>query len=43
MRPLLWGKFCLIGSASSWGDPKVEAFKSWVAEIAANDAEELSL
>ncbi len=26
-----------------WGDPKVEAFKSWVAEIAANDAEELSL
>ena len=33
----------MIGSASSWGDPKVEALKSWVAEIAANDAEKLSL
>ena len=38
-----WGKFCLIGSASSWSNPKVEAFKSWVAEVAANDVEELSL
>lgn len=38
-----WGHFCLIGSASRWNDPKVEAFKAWVAEIAARDAEDLAL
>ena len=38
-----WGKFCLVGSVSSWGDPKIAAFKSWVSEVAANDAKELFL
>lgn len=38
-----WGKVCLVGSVSSWGDPKVAAFKSWVSEVAANDAKELFL
>jgi len=33
-----WGKFCLVGPTSSWNDPKVEAFKSWVAEVAAAEA-----
>lgn len=38
-----WGKLCLVGSVSSWGDPKVAAFKSWISEVAANDAKELFL
>jgi LysR family glycine cleavage system transcriptional activator len=38
-----WGKFCLVGAASSWNDPKVEIFKSWVAEVAATEAKELGV
>ncbi len=38
-----WGKFCLVGLASSWNDPKVEVFKSWVAEVAAREAKELCI
>jgi LysR family transcriptional regulator, glycine cleavage system transcriptional activator len=38
-----WGKFSLVGPVSSWNDPKVEAFKSWVAEAAATEAKELGV
>ena len=38
-----YGKFCLVGLRDRWRDAKVEAFRSWVAEVAANDAKDLSL
>ena len=38
-----WGKFSLVGPVSSWNDPKVEAFKSWVAEAAATEVKELGV
>ncbi|MEO3431021.1 LysR substrate-binding domain-containing protein [Pelagibius sp. CAU 1746] len=38
-----WGDFCLIGAAARWHDPKVEAFKAWVLEVAAEDRRALSL
>jgi len=38
-----WGRICLFGPASQWDEPKVEAFRTWVAEEAARDAEALSL
>jgi LysR family glycine cleavage system transcriptional activator len=38
-----WGKFCLVGLSDRWRDPKIEAFRSWVAEVAAKDAKDLSL
>jgi DNA-binding transcriptional LysR family regulator len=38
-----WGRICLLGLASQWDEPKVEAFRTWVAEEAARDAEALSL
>lgn len=38
-----YGKFCLIGLPDRWHDPRVEAFRFWVAEAAAKDARDLSL
>jgi len=38
-----YGKFCLVGLSDRWHDPKVEAFRSWVAEAAAKDVEDLCL
>lgn len=38
-----WGDFCLLGLESRWHDPKVEAFKAWVLEVAARDRQALSL
>jgi len=33
------GDFCLLGANETWNDPKVTAFKAWVADMAADDAE----
>jgi len=38
-----WGDFCLIGPAERWHEPKVEAFKAWVLEVAEEDRREISL
>jgi len=38
-----FGKISLIGPRDRWHDPKVEAFRSWVAEMAERDARDLSL
>jgi LysR family glycine cleavage system transcriptional activator len=38
-----YGKFCLVGLRDRWRNTKVDAFRSWVAEVAAKDAEDLSL
>jgi LysR family glycine cleavage system transcriptional activator len=38
-----WGRFCLVGPRDRWQDPKVEAFRSWVAEVAAKDTAALSI
>jgi LysR family glycine cleavage system transcriptional activator len=38
-----WGPNCLFGLTSNWNEPRVEAFRSWVAEEAAKDVEALSL
>lgn len=37
------GHNCLFGLANRWDEPKVMAFKTWVAEEAARDVEALSL
>lgn len=34
-----WGDFALCGPASQWDDPKVEAFRSWIADVAADDVD----
>jgi LysR family glycine cleavage system transcriptional activator len=36
------GDFCLVGAASVWDGPKVEAFKTWIWELASIDAADLS-
>jgi LysR family glycine cleavage system transcriptional activator len=33
------GDFALRGSSQSWRDPKVEAFRAWIVEAAADDAD----
>jgi len=38
-----YGKFCLVGLRDRWRNPKVEAFRSWVSEMAEQDAKDLSL
>lgn len=37
------GDFCLMGAAERWHEPKVEAFKAWVLEVAEEDRRVLSL
>ena len=32
------GDFSLVGSTRAWTDPKVEAFKTWISEVASIDA-----
>lgn len=34
-----WGDFALLGSTTSWEDPKVDAFKRWITGPASVDAE----
>ncbi len=38
-----WGDFCLMGAEEKWHEPKVEAFKAWVLEVAAEDRRTMSL
>lgn len=38
-----WGDFCLMGPENKWHEPKVEAFRAWVIEVAAQDRRSLSL
>jgi LysR family glycine cleavage system transcriptional activator len=38
-----WGDFCLMGASETWHEPKVEAFKAWVLEVAAEDRRTESL
>lgn len=33
-----WGDFALLGSTTSWDDPKVDAFKRWISGPASVDA-----
>ena len=33
-----WGDFALRGPTSSWDDPKVDAFRAWISEVASDDA-----
>ena len=37
------GRFCLLGGRGKWADPKVEAFKEWVSEVAERDILKLNL
>lgn len=34
-----WGDFTLMGPGGRWTDPKVEAFKAWISEVASADAD----